>query len=185
MTKNWFEKLNARRAGGLKAKNNGRIFENIFEEGCRSVGLACTRFPDGCKRLGLKKLMQIPTPWDYIVTNDGVSAMLDTKSVAEAAFSHSNIKEHQVKEMLSHTLRGAVGGYVIWLRKPARVIFVPARVLWARMGERGSIKENDPGVISLGDLAESPLAGAINLGLIFKAKAHPTGPAPVDARGKK
>jgi len=140
-----------RRQAGLSAKRHGQAFEEVFVRSCgHNKGLAITRFPEGCKRVGLKKLIQVKTPWDWVVTHKGRTALLDTKSIAGAFFPHSAIEPHQIDEMLPHVHCGAIAGYVIWLRLINHVIFIPASTLAAAYGTRGSIGHQHVSAIPLG-----------------------------------
>lgn len=138
-----------RSLAGLKAKRNGQAFEELFEFMCNREHLACTRFPDGCERRGPRTLIQVQTPWDWIVTYMGRSAFLDTKFSSDRTFTHSMIKPHQVNEMLKHELAGSIAGYVIRF-VCGRVFFIRASDLKSRLEVVGSIAPHSDGLILLG-----------------------------------
>lgn len=149
----------------------GKLFEDTFQNMCISVGLAITRFPDGCRSGGLRRLIRVKTPWDWILTYRNHASFLDTKTNAEATFPHSKIEKHQVEEMMKHR-QTAICGYVCWLREVSTVIFVPAVVLYDKLGVRGSIAVGDHGVVTIGELAlvegtEDRLNGELVLSRIF------------------
>lgn len=133
------------RLSGLAAKRQGSAFEEVFQRACQRSGVAVTRIPDGCKRVGPKRLIQVKSPFDWILTYQGKTVVIDTKSTANASFSNSGIDGHQVQEMLKHT-----GGYVVWLRLENQVIFVPATRLATLYGVRGSIGWRDAHCVPLG-----------------------------------
>lgn len=112
--------------------------------------MAVTRIPDGCKRVGPKRLIQVKTPWDYVLSYNGKTAVIDTKSTANASFSNSKIEGHQVQAMLSHSAHGTIGGYVVWLRLENQVIFVPATRLATLYGVRGAVGWRDAHCVPLG-----------------------------------
>lgn len=138
------------RLSGLKAKRQGDAFEEIFQRACKAKRVPVTRFPNGCKRVGPRQLIQVQTPFDWILTYKGVTALIDTKSVSGAFFPNSGIVGHQVSEMLSHASQGALGGYVVCLRLVNHCIFIPATRLAAAYGTRGSIGHMDASVKMLG-----------------------------------
>lgn len=126
---------------GGKQKAFGNLFEELFYHACKKVpGLAVTRFPDGCKVVGPKKMIRVKTPCDWILTYGGVTALIDTKTTQGSSFHYSKIEAHQVNEMLTHQLSGGRSGYVIWLRKTDDVIFCNSHMLSQMMGRRGSIQ---------------------------------------------
>lgn len=168
------------RAIGKKAKKVGKDFESLFETICAGVGVACTRVPDGCKQVGVDRLfrprlIRVKSPFDWIISHKGRTALLDTKTVNDKNFGFSGIDPDQVRELLKHEQASSIGGYVIWLRESQKVVFIPASILADKIGQRGSFKDTDPGVVVLGDLALFPLAGKISLTGIFKAASRSTG----------
>jgi hypothetical protein len=130
-----------RRLAGARAKAIGASFEGMFERWCQRDLVTCTRMPDGCKQIGPRRIIRVTTPWDYVLTHRGTSALIDTKTTAAKAFSHSMIKEHQVQEMFRHHNSGAKAGYVIWFQASDRIIFVPVSDLLRRMSAVGSISD--------------------------------------------
>lgn len=138
------------RLAGLRAKRQGDAFEEIFQRAARAKRVPITRFPNGCKRVGPKRLIQVKTPFDWILTHKNVTAMIDTKSVSGAFFPNSAIEGHQISEMLAHAEQGAIGGYVVWLRLVNHVIFIPATRLATAYGTRGSIGHMDSHIKMLG-----------------------------------
>src|SRR3954467_8667995 len=116
---------------GAIQKSFGDSFEQLFFLVCnRTRGLAITRFPDGCKVVGNNKLGRVKTPWDWVVSYNGKTALIDTKTTASNSFPHSKIEHHQVKEMSSQSLAGmAAAGYVIWFRQSDGVYFASSLFL--------------------------------------------------------
>lgn len=156
-----------RRIAGQKAQSNGALFEKMFETHCHRVGVVATRMPDGCKQVG-PKIIRVKTPWDWIVSLNGKTALIDTKTCLDAGFRHSSIQDHQVSEMLAHEMTGVLAGYVIWLRKSDMVIFLPATELCELMRFKGSVTEKHPRAIILGD------ARAMDPKKLFTEKPRPT-----------
>ena len=105
--------------------------------------MAITRFPDGCKVLRGNKIIRIKTPFDWVLTFGGVTALIDTKTTNLDSFPHSKIEAHQVAEMLAHSQSGAKAGYVIWFRKTDDLFFLSALTLSQLLNKRGSIKCKD------------------------------------------
>lgn len=138
------------RLAGLRAKRQGQAFEDIFYRACVAKRVAITRFPEGCRRIGLKRLIQVKTPFDWVVSYKNRTALIDTKSVSGAFFPNSAIEGHQVSEMLKHAEHGTIGGYVVWLRLVNHVIFIPATLLAANYEVKGSIGHMNANVTLLG-----------------------------------
>jgi penicillin-binding protein-related factor A (putative recombinase) len=136
---------------GLKSQAFGSLFEDLFSLRCRSIpGMATTRFPDGCRVVGKNTMIRVKTPCDWVLTFGGVTALIDTKTVAGDAFPFSMIQKHQVIEMLNHQVNGARAGYVIWFRKSDDVLFCSASLLAALIGKTGSIRGPGGGSSYLG-----------------------------------
>lgn len=120
----------ANRLQGAKAQRAGRGFEEAFARRCSYCALlAYNRVPDGCRTLGARKLIRVKTPYDWVLTFEGQTALLDTKTFDIARLLPSKIESHQMKAMLEHELMGATAGYVIYFRPVEEVRFAPASVL--------------------------------------------------------
>jgi penicillin-binding protein-related factor A (putative recombinase) len=158
---------------GKKAQAFGAVFEKIFETHCRQRGITATRFPDGCKQLGMGKIYRVKTPWDYILTQSGRSAFVDTKTINSTRFPYSLIQDHQIAEMYRHECEGAVAGYVIWLREHDKVIFLSSGELINLIRLRGSVTEKTPGTVEIGSV-NGP--GGMRISDIFKRAACHQGP---------
>lgn len=135
---------------GLKAKRQGQSFENIFEVACRNHGLAVTRIPDSCRRVGANKLIQTKSPFDFVISYAGRSAMIDTKSCDGKAFPYSKIDPRQVLNLVDHEKEGTLSGYVVWLREIDAVVFIQAGFLEEAVGKRGSFPTDSPFIKHLG-----------------------------------
>lgn len=140
----------ARMKGGAQANAWGKFFENLFLHACLAEQIAVTRIPDGCKQVSATKLIRVPSPWDYVMSFNGFTAFIDTKTSLDSQFSTSLIKEHQVVEMAKHQKQGAITGYVIWLRKTDQIFFMDGMRLHSLLGRPGSITENNPYALRLG-----------------------------------
>jgi len=148
-----FADLKSRRSmGGLKAKAYGQMFEQIFLMACRRDQVGVTQIPDSCKQISSTKIARVKSPFDFILTYQGHSAVIDTKTTEHDTFSRSDIVEHQVKSLLVHEMAGGFGGYVIWFRGMDQIIFMPASNLntLKRAGLGSSINVLNSNAISLG-----------------------------------
>jgi len=95
-------------------------------------------------------LIQVKSPFDWVLSYQGKAAVIDTKSTANASFSNSGIDGHQVGHMLAHAVHNTIGGYVVWLRLENQVVFIPATKLATLYGVRGSIGWRDAHCVPLG-----------------------------------
>lgn len=149
------------RLRGRKAKNVGSAFEELFLRAARLQRIAVSRIHDGCKRVGPnpRDLIRRKQPFDWVLSLGGLTALIDTKSVAGKCLPCSAIDPNQRRELASHASRGAIAGYVAWLRDTQEFVFIPAQVLVekARL-KRGSISGKDAGVIHLGNESQPNLA---------------------------
>lgn len=139
--------------GGIKAKQYGSGFEDVFDKLCKFQGVAISRIPDGCKQIGpnpRRDLIRVTSPFDWVLTYQGKTVLVDTKTMDSSLFSNSLIKQHQVDEMLAHERSGGKGGYVIWLRESGHVFYLDARFLAELMRTRGSFNETHPSAVQLG-----------------------------------
>lgn len=121
------------------SQNIGAIFESVFESQSISEGIATTRFPLGCKRIGKTKLIQIKTPWDWILSKNKRTALIDTKTTSGKVFRHSMIEPHQLGPLYDHEYHGALAGYVVEYRGSGIVVFHSASNLLNRKSGPGSI----------------------------------------------
>lgn len=139
---------------GIQSKRSGDSFEKLFVHACQIYDFAITRIPDGCRQLSNKRLIRIKSPWDFVISYQGHTALIDTKTVQGDTFPYSSITPHQVKALCDHANHGAMTGYVVWLRKTDRVIFIPAFTLHGALQSKnsGSFSEKNPGVIYLGGI---------------------------------
>jgi len=140
---------------GAQNQHVGAAFEATFHDACTREGIAITRMPDGCKQVGATRLIRVKTPWDFILTRNGKTAFIDTKTTSDDTFPFKSIEPHQAEAMYRHDCEGTpnvIGGYVIEFRKINQVIFVPAMHLHNALhcGVKGSFKPTDDFVISLG-----------------------------------
>lgn len=144
---------------GAEAKRHGDAFERAFSHSCRNMALS--RMPDGCRVVGKNRLIRVKTSFDWILTKDGRSAFIDTKTTALDHLPASALTEHQVEALALHEHYGAIAGYVIELRPKKSVYFVPAFLLLACFRGRRRITQ--------GDMAHRYLGSSDNFnpGLIF------------------
>jgi len=140
-----------RKNQGRKAKAFGDLFESMFKYTCHKLGIAITVIPPGCKSMGGTRIIRVKSPFDWICTYQGKTALIDTKTCIGNAFPHSQISDHQIHELVHHQISGAIAGYVIWLRKSDRIIFLDALTLEKRAQKPGSINDELPEARSLGN----------------------------------
>lgn len=120
---------------GSRAKKMGNAFEDLFSFHCRRNGIKCVRIPDGCKTIGPNKIIRVKTPFDYFITACGLSACIDTKTIAKGRFNYGLINYDQMRELLE-TEKSVPSGYLIWFRDVDKVRFFTATELYKlRQGE--------------------------------------------------
>lgn len=137
---------------GAKSNSWGKSFEQIFLKMARMQGVAVTRIPDGCRQLGNNRLIRVRSPFDWIVSYQNKTALLDTKTVDRDVFYGSECTEHQLSELSQHERLGAITGYVIWLRKVNSVVFAPTHLLNQAFQEGSKLTRDNPYLVYLGTI---------------------------------
>ena len=137
---------------GKRAQANGAGFESIFESACRFQGIACTEIPDGCRQLGHYRVIRVKTPWDFVVSLNGKTALIDTKTCLDN-FANSQIDQNQVTKMMEHCRQRVIAGYVVWTRRTDSVFFLRAEYLYTLLGVRGSVAALDEKSTLLGSVS--------------------------------
>lgn len=121
------------RAGGIKAKREGKGFEAFIEKVSKMQDILAIRIPDSCRRIGPRPrdLIQIKSPFDYIlISRNGDVCLCDTKTVDSKSFNHSAINMNQVSYLLAAQTRGVKSGYLICFRPLDMIVFYPAQDLY-------------------------------------------------------
>lgn len=142
------------RIRGKKAKHNGAAFEALFLNACTHKAIVCTRIPDGCRQVGQSKLIRQKTPFDWVISYKGITALIDTKSTEQERFPHSKIDPAQALKLVRHDIEGTKAGYVAWLKKSDAFIYIPAKILCTAMQHPGSIGVDHKDTILLGGLKD-------------------------------
>lgn len=137
------------RLTGVKPVAIGKTFEELFRMTARANRVALTRIPDSCRSVG-KSIVRVKSPFDFILSFNSKTALIDTKTTQGSTFPCPKICEHQISELINHEHAGAIAGYVIWLRGSNRVIFMSAVNLFGFMQTGGSFSETHPEAIFLG-----------------------------------
>lgn len=116
--------------GGKKAKQVGKSFETAVIDRARHQGMYIIKMPEGCKRIpGPLKMIQVKTPFDFILFGDEEVVFLDAKTYAKNTIYPSDLVDHQVQTLLEIENRGYTAGYLIYLRTKDEVHFVSATIL--------------------------------------------------------
>ena len=114
------------RVRGLKAKREGKSWENTFESFCNLTGVNCIRIPDGCRSLGKFKLMRVKSPFDFVLGYGDKIACVDLKSFGSGKnLTHSQIDSNQLHN-LHKISRDGIAGYVVNFRSIDKIVFFSA-----------------------------------------------------------
>lgn len=115
---------------GLSSKKIGNSFEDLFKRAAQHQGFGILRIEDGCRRIGLKKLIPVKQACDFVLVNRGLCAFIDTKTQGDGkTFPRANINLDQVNAIDGMCYHGATGGYVVWFRDINKVIFFDYELL--------------------------------------------------------
>lgn len=115
---------------GYKAKKIGEYFENLIIFFTESQRIAVIKIPQGCRLVKNKFGKLIPllvkSPFDFFIVKNKKAACFDTKTIESGNFSYSEIKQHQVSELLNIELQGISSGYLIYYRDKNAIYFYKA-----------------------------------------------------------
>lgn len=112
------------------AKREGNQFEQLFERAALRQGLGIIRIADGCRRVGLKKLIPVKQAADWILAFNNKAALIDTKSMGKGkTFSHAYINDNQIRPMAGFAIQGVIAGYVVWFREHNKIVFYKVELL--------------------------------------------------------
>lgn len=136
------------------AKSIGNSFEQTLFNGAKIRGWTVVRIPDGCRRIGTSQLIQVPTPFDFIIAKQGRVIFLDTKTIKDSAFAYSMINPVQVHTLLGLENEGHLAGYLIYFRDCERISFIRASTL-SNLRTRHSLGPDDG--IDIGSIHEMKL----------------------------
>lgn len=161
--KNQFRSQKNIRRGHI-AKDMGDLFENMLRTFSARQSITCTRIPSGCRtvstRAGMPILKRVPTPFDFILTKNGLAACIDCKTIESGNFSHSMLTQHQVDSLVNIFDSKIPAGYLIWFRDVDVVTFFQADKLY-HLKRRESLKHTD-GII-VGTSQETSLVPILKL----------------------
>lgn len=128
---------------GKKAQASGDRWENILFSNAYRQGFHPCRIPNGCKSIGLNRLIRVESPFDFILSKvPGVVLFLDTKTCGTKNFSHSQLKKHQIEELRFCELAGALAGYLVHFQTINQVVFFSALQLM-NLESKKSLKPKD------------------------------------------
>lgn len=139
---------------GISNKRQGTQWELLFQRMAFRENIAIVRIEDGCRRVGLKKIIPVKQMCDYILSCNNRTAIIDTKTTDAKTFPYSKINPDQVKKMHYLADQGTIAGYVVWFRELDKIVFYSTRDL-LDIQEQESLEPCD-GTI-LGSLADSVL----------------------------
>lgn len=114
---------------GPKNQKIGKGFEHIFEITARLNGILPLNMPLAARRIGLKRLIQVKSPFDYVIMKNGRSAFIDCKTFNSVNITYSQLTTHQVEILARIQETNQVAGYVCWMRRSNMVYFIPGKTL--------------------------------------------------------
>lgn len=127
--------MSSRRAvAGHMAKRLGATWETLFENSAWRLGCKVIRIPDGCRQItgrgyGGKRLIRVPSPFDFCLIKNGQTVYLDTKSTQESRFKFSLVDRQQLYWLSQCAAGGCRAGYAVEFRELKRVVFFPVEKL--------------------------------------------------------
>lgn len=145
----------------------GKRFESEFQQIAGWQGIAITRIPDGCKVLGGGKIIRVKSPFDWVLTKDGKTALIDTKTTLDKNFKHGKIDLAQLAALYDQQFRGAIAGYVVQFRSLKTVKFFSAGTLKAAVASKSNLVPADGVTIGENNVMNvaALFAGPKNLGM--------------------
>ena len=116
---------------GHLARDAGNSFEDFFTKRCTVDKIRAVRIPNAGRKIKTRtgfKVKLAKSPFDFLITHEGRSACVDTKTTMGKTFAHSMVVTHQLK-WLQFTGPSIPSGYVIWFREPNQVVFFDHLIL--------------------------------------------------------
>lgn len=107
---------------------HGQQFESIVVKHAHMQGIHVIKMPLGAERRG-RILVQVKTPFDYILVSNGIVVFLDCKSIDSDKFPFSLITDHQRIALSEAQRNGCQSGYLVWFREINEVAFFNAEKL--------------------------------------------------------
>lgn len=118
-----------RAQAGYIANKMGSAFEELFKAACNRSSVIWKRIPNGCRtyrdKFGKLQTKWVKTPFDFIITARGLSAVIDCKTIDSETMTYSFIKDHQLDALLDMGV-SINSGYVVWFRPVDCVVFFSA-----------------------------------------------------------
>jgi penicillin-binding protein-related factor A (putative recombinase) len=113
-------------------QNTGKPSEDIFEENMKALGAHVYRFEDHAdvNKSRVRKRIVSSKPSDYLVTEKGLTAYAEVKSIAESPrFDFSRIEKRQWREATKVTKAGGLYYFYLhfisidgWFKVPASLL---------------------------------------------------------------
>lgn len=158
-----------RRIAGIRAKQMGLAWENLFESNAYHAGCGVIKIPDGCRQVGKGKMIRVKTPFDFVIMKSGKSIYLDTKTTLGTRWTFSDCDRHQMYWLEMCAKAGHRAGYMVEFRALKRIVFFSIARL-SRLQPRESLSPDDGLQISVAD-------DRLDLGRLFYERTQETTPA--------
>jgi hypothetical protein len=143
-----------RSQAGYFAKKVGDAFEELFKAACNRAQLVWIRVPNGAQlykdKFGTLRTKLVQSPFDFLITANGLSAVVDCKTFEGNSLTYSQIKDHQLDALLKAG-RSINSGYIVWFRELDAVVFFSAFRM-NKLKEGQSLKFSDG--LQLGSVSE-------------------------------
>ena len=114
---------------GYEAKREGELFERMIEGQTLKQKFHSIKIPMGAKMLSAFKMIQVATPFDFILFHQKGVIALDAKSTKGLRFNASSITPHQLIQLSKVEQKGHKAGYLVNFRELDQVIFYSASKL--------------------------------------------------------
>lgn len=129
---------------GKKAQAFGKGFEQAVSDQGNREGFLVIKWPDGCRRVaGFLKLIPVKTPFDFTLISSGKAIFFDAKTFDKNTISRGDLVEHQINVLSEIEKRGFVSGYLVYFRKPNKVVFFEGHKLMLLAQTGSSLKWED------------------------------------------
>jgi hypothetical protein len=126
-----------------KNKDFGSFFEELFLKEARRSGFFAIKNHLTARFVYAGKLQVIPGELDFtLIDRQGRVGFFDCKAFDTDFFSYSRLDEHQIARAVTYNNWRVPSGFVVWLRKPNRVILYSGHII-ARNGPRSRFEVQD------------------------------------------
>lgn len=107
-----------------KNKEQGKIFEQLFQKQAQRSGLLALKNPLNCRILWKSKIQIIRSELDFkLINQKGDIGFFDCKSFEDDYFTFSELSGYQIERAVLYNYWHVPAGFVVYFRKPNAICY--------------------------------------------------------------